>query len=398
MGFINLSLSVRYQLGGSIGVYRGQGKLGHKSDSFGEDDASGLEGLLGSDRIEADDDTEKSDAGSTNGAGQTSEDEDEDNNSEDEPKDSEASKTPKKPAGHRRTGSAARVTQSTFSPVSARLANAGRFAVRVGIATEDGFPRDHTEFAWKAISGVVDSSNATELHQRIALAEESDKRKAQLANYAWGGAAQLRGEVKALCKAAVALFGIPGEYSPEEIIKHIDWLIGKKSIFRYGGINLKDHKYDCQQPYGAAFYKDVTTKQWFDSLKSEGVRTQSFEQFVDSPVPVITLVTGAMENSLKEHASGIRVQIKFTEEEFAPRSPPRLAAQSSIKVSDVNTVRSSSNFPHLKRVIAAPEEDEFEGVDFEALEASAIGDGKSDAPVAEEPAAAGVGAPLAVAA
>ncbi|KAF8145349.1 hypothetical protein K438DRAFT_1945107 [Mycena galopus ATCC 62051] len=239
----------------------------------------------------------------------------------------------------------------------------------------EGFPGDHTEFAWKAISGVVDSSNATEIHQRIALAEESVTRKAQLVNYAWGGAAQVRGEVKTLCKAGVALFGIPGEYSPEEIIKHIDWLIGKKGIFRYGGINLKDHTYDLQQPYGAAFYKDVTTKQWFDSLKSEGVRAQSFRQFVDSPVPMITLVTGAMENSLKEYASGVRVQIKFTEEEFAPRS--------------------SSNFPHLKRIITVPEEDEFEGVDFEALEASAIGNGKS--PVAEEPAAAGVGAPLAVA-
>ena len=49
----------------------------------------------------------------------------------------------------------------------------------------------------------------------------------------------MRGEVKVLCKAAVALFGIPGEYSPKEIIKHIEWLIGKKGIFRYGGINLK---------------------------------------------------------------------------------------------------------------------------------------------------------------
>ncbi|KAJ7824922.1 hypothetical protein B0H13DRAFT_1918894 [Mycena leptocephala] len=171
----------------------------------------------------------------------------------------------------------------------------------------------------------------------------------------------------------------------------------------------QDHTYDCQQPYGAAFYKDVTTKQWFDSLKSEGVRTQSFEQFVDSPVPVITLVTGAMENSLKEYASGVRVQIKFTEEEFAPRYQHHRASLLNLQSKSPTwfaqfqrnlyvKIVSSSNFPHLKRVIAAPEEDEFEGVDFEALEASAIGDGKSDAPVAEEPAAAGVGAPLAVAA
>ncbi|KAF8169004.1 hypothetical protein K438DRAFT_1774514 [Mycena galopus ATCC 62051] len=121
------------------------------SDSFGEDDALGLKGLLGiylvnlifpslitvqvlitskpktilrsrmlvPPHIEAEDDTEKSDAGSTN------DDEEEDDNSEDEPEDSEASKTLKKAAGHRRTGSATRVTQSTFSPVFARLANAG---------------------------------------------------------------------------------------------------------------------------------------------------------------------------------------------------------------------------------------------------------------------------------
>ncbi|KAJ7064423.1 hypothetical protein B0H15DRAFT_794656 [Mycena belliarum] len=204
-----------------------------------------------------------------------------------------------------------RVTQSTFSPVSARLANAGRAAVRIGIATENGFPVDHADFAWGAILSTVKGDSAAELEERA----DEETHKNRLITYAWCGAAQLRGEVKALCKAAVALFGIPGEYSQQEIITHIDWLIGKKGVFRYGGINL-EHTYDPQQPYGAAFYKEVTTKQWFDTLKSEGVRAQSFEQFVDSPVPLITLVTAAMENSLKEYASGIRVQIKFTEEEY----------------------------------------------------------------------------------
>jgi hypothetical protein len=56
---------------------------------------------------------------------------------------------------------------------------------------------------------------------------------------AWSGAPQLRGEVKTLCKSAVKLFGIPGEYSPAEIAKHIKFLTGKKGIFKFGGINLQ---------------------------------------------------------------------------------------------------------------------------------------------------------------
>jgi hypothetical protein len=39
---------------------------------------------------------------------------------------------------------------------------------------------------------------------------------------------------------------------------------------------------------------------------------------------------------------------------------------------------STSNFPHLKEIIAPPGEDELDGVDFEALEAHATGKDKAD--------------------
>jgi hypothetical protein len=56
---------------------------------------------------------------------------------------------------------------------------------------------------------------------------------------AWGGAPQIRGEIKTLCKGAVALYGIPGDYTPTEITAHVKWLTGKQGIFKYGAINLK---------------------------------------------------------------------------------------------------------------------------------------------------------------
>ena len=95
-----------------------------------------------------------------------------------------AAKTPKKPA-HRRKGSepTTRVTQSTFSPMSARLANVGRVAVRVGIATEEGFPSDHKGFAWKAITDAMAVTEVPGLAVRFAKAGKSDERRGQLTNY-----------------------------------------------------------------------------------------------------------------------------------------------------------------------------------------------------------------------
>jgi len=169
---------------------------------------------------------------------------------------------------------------------------------------------------------------------------------------------------------------------PEEIVTHITWLTGKTGIFKFGGIDLETHTYDVQQPYGAPFYKDVMTKQWFDSAKSEGVRVVSFQNFINSPVPILTLMTDGMENSLREWASGVRIKIKFTEEEFGPRYQHHQAALLNLQAKCptwfaqfqrnlYSKIVSTSNFPHLKCIVADAEADELKGVDFEALEASA---------------------------
>ncbi|KAJ7307754.1 hypothetical protein DFH08DRAFT_1088565 [Mycena albidolilacea] len=294
------------------------------SDSFGEDDAAALDGLLGSNRVGAADETDKdSDDGSASDSGGVSlnNGEDMDDDEEDEEDDELPSidsdmviEDPIKKGAQRhtkKTGSS-RVTQSTFTPTSVRLANVGRQAVRVEIATKEGFPLNHAGFALEAMSNVVAALDSPELVERLAMA--TDERRSQLIAYAWGGAPQVRGEVKTLCNGAVGLFGIPGDLTPEQIETHIKWLTGKTSIFKFGGIDLETQTYDVQQPYGAPFYKDVMTKQWFDSAKSEGVRAASFQRFIDSPVPVLTLITDG--NSLKEWAIGVRIKIKFTEEEF----------------------------------------------------------------------------------
>ncbi|KAJ7787437.1 hypothetical protein B0H14DRAFT_3505440 [Mycena olivaceomarginata] len=194
------------------------------------------------------------------------------------------------------------------------------------------------------------------------MTKESNERRAQLVSYAWSGAPQLRGE----------------------IAKHIKFLTGKKGIFKFSGINLQDQTYDRQRPFGAAFYHDVMTKQWFDTAKSEGVRAASFRNFIDSPIPVLTLVTDGMENALKEWSTGVRIQIKFTEEEFGPRYQHHRATLLNLQTKSptwftqfqrnlYSKIISTSNFHHLKQVVAEPDEDELDGVDFNALEESVAG-------------------------
>ncbi|KAJ7474645.1 hypothetical protein B0H11DRAFT_2282201 [Mycena galericulata] len=339
------------------------------SDSFGEEDAASLDGLLGPDRVSVDKDS-VSDSGPS--PRPSSVDDEEDHMEDDELPSSGPN--------------------SDDHPTSVRLASLGRHAVRVGIATSEGFPLDHEEFAWTSVSDAVTSSNAPELVERLDMAKQSVERRSHLVKYAWGGAPQLRGEVKTLCKGAVALYGIPGNYTPAQIIHHIEWLTGKKGIFKFGGIDLKNHTYDVQQPYGAPFYKDVMTKQWFDSAKSEEVQAGSSENFIDSPIPTVTLVTGAMENALKEWATGVRITIKFTEEEFAPRYQHHQAALLNLQAKSptwfaqfqrdlYSKIVSTSNFPHLKQAVAGLDEDELDGVDFEALEASATGANTTVTPV-----------------
>ncbi|KAJ7809959.1 hypothetical protein B0H14DRAFT_2864777 [Mycena olivaceomarginata] len=339
-------------------------------DEFGEEDSAALDGLLGADRTTH----HRADSPGLSVAGS-------DPNDPDLGEYSDADDSATQPLDLEvqnlsifRIASNSRVTQATFSPMSVRLANVGRYAVRVGIATEEGFPGDHATFTWDAITHAVESLNAPEVAERFNMAKESNERRAQLVSYAWSGAPQLRGEVKTLCKSAVKLFGIPGEYSPAEIAKHIKFLTGKKGIFKFGGINLQDQTYDRQRPLGAAFYHDMMTKQWFDTAKSEGVRAASFRNFIDSPIPVLTLVTDGMENALKEWSTGVRIQIKFTEEEFGPRYQHHRATLLNLQTkSPTCFTHSTSNFHHLKQVVAEPDEDEFDGVDFNALEESVAG-------------------------
>ncbi|KAJ7657293.1 hypothetical protein DFH06DRAFT_1328111 [Mycena polygramma] len=173
-----------------------------------------------------------------------------------------------------------------------------------------------------------------------------------------------------------------GSSGTPQIVSHIAWLTGKKSVFKFGGIDLVKRTYDQQQPYGAPVYKAVITKQWFDTKQSEGVRSISCQYFVDAPGPTITLVTGAYENALQEWSTGVRIKMKYSEEGFASRYEHHRAALLNLQTKSPTwfaqfqhnlyaKIISTSNFPHLKSAADNAEDDEFAGVDFEALEAAA---------------------------
>ncbi|KAJ7236361.1 hypothetical protein C8J57DRAFT_1247854 [Mycena rebaudengoi] len=344
-------------------------------DVFGKADASSVVGLLGAPRVEVDDPTSDDEPAPPDGP------------SDDEPDvaddDIEDEKSPvsgvdpdmviSSPAANTKKTPRA----STFSPVTRRIANMGRHELRVGIATTAAFPADHGDFAWNSTKKAVAASESKPLADRLAETEISPERHADLVHYVWGGASQIRSEVKTHAKSAVALFGIPGDFSQTEIVDLIAWLTCKKGIFKYGGIDLKNRTYDIQQPYGAAFYKNIITKQWFETMKSEGVRVSSMNNFINIPAPLLALVTDAMDNSLKEWATGVRVGIKFTQEEYGPKYDRHLAAVLNIQSKSPSwfadfqqklytKIITTSNFSHLKLMLsqATAADDELDGIDF----------------------------------
>ncbi|KAJ7016191.1 hypothetical protein C8F04DRAFT_1164283 [Mycena alexandri] len=260
-----------------------------------------------------------------------------------------------------RTGS--RVTQAT--------------AVRVRIATEQAFPAEHREWSMETLKKAVSQDKT--LSQRLAKSDEDNERK--VLTYAWAGAPQVRSEVKALCVAAVSLFGIPGTHTQSEIRDIIEWLTSKQAIFKYGEVDVVARTYNKQKPFGHPFYQDVITKQWFSSAKSEGVRRTSMDQYVDLNIPLFALVTDAMESSLKEYATGVRIGNRFTEDEYADRyehhqmTLRNLEAQSpqwfaNFRHEIYSRIVQATQFKHLKKIVNEQDAEDLDGVDFAALEAS----------------------------
>ncbi|KAJ6524980.1 hypothetical protein B0H19DRAFT_1085095 [Mycena capillaripes] len=204
------------------------------SDSFDDDDTAALDGLLGPRTVNvSEDESERgSDAESTN---KDLEDDDEDLEDDELP---------------------TFVPQLRFQcPCSWLTSGPGKHAMRVDIATKEGFPTDHEGFGWGAISEFVAVLQAPELVERLAIAKEFGERRSQLNNYiqrhGMARHLQLRGEVESLCRVLL-VFGIPRDYIPAQIATHIEWLTGKTSIFKYGGINL-ECIYEADSPSDGEF-------------------------------------------------------------------------------------------------------------------------------------------------
>lgn len=162
------------------------------------------------------------------------------------------------PKKARKSGSS-HITQADFTPVSLKLANRGRYGVRVNIATNNAFPPDHKEWTWSILESVTRTfdNEAGDFAHRLEQALQDEDKLNKLLSYvchlfgsatpkltcyppqAWGGAAQMRGELKTIAKFNVALFGIPGNYSPSEIKDHVAWLLGSEGPFKFGGIDLE---------------------------------------------------------------------------------------------------------------------------------------------------------------
>jgi peroxiredoxin len=42
-----------------------------------------------------------------------------------------------------------------------------------------------------------------------------------------------------ISQALIVLFGIPGNYTPAQIVTHLTWLIRKKGIVKFRGVDLE---------------------------------------------------------------------------------------------------------------------------------------------------------------
>ncbi|KAJ7334946.1 hypothetical protein DFH08DRAFT_965679 [Mycena albidolilacea] len=328
-------------------------------DTFGEDDIAALNGVLGSGPIPNADEEEHSLASDDKGTRKSPVNSEDDQDVDDSESlggpagddDMLVDKvTPKKRKRRKRTSnssttqplSSSRVTQASFTPTSLRVANAGRYAVHVAIATEHAFPSEREDWTWGTLEAAMPKESS--LAAKLALIKEDDDRTANLITYvylfslkrcqanthieAYGGAAQLRGQ----------------------------------NIFKYGGVDIKKRTFDPQQP--------TVTK---------GVRVISAGKFVDL-VPLLTLVTDAMESSLKEYSTGVRIKIKFSADDFAARYDHHRAALDNLKTQSpvwfddfqrnlYSCIVKATPFTHLQKTVDK-ENEELADVDFAALEAS----------------------------
>ncbi|KAK6980875.1 hypothetical protein R3P38DRAFT_3465768 [Favolaschia claudopus] len=183
---------------------------------FGADDGDGLD--LGPSRVpppkdpnaddgpaasphDKDDNAGNSDAEQDEEDGEEEEEEEEEEDNaddmvvEDAPK-KKGKSTRKKPRrSDSSTTSAGRITLGDFSPQSLRLANTGRYAVRVAVSTQAGFPEDERDWTWEIVTKAIESSGNEELIDRFALATEGSDRRDNLVSYVERTTSSQKGEI-----------------------------------------------------------------------------------------------------------------------------------------------------------------------------------------------------------
>ncbi|KAF9521395.1 hypothetical protein CPB83DRAFT_841298 [Crepidotus variabilis] len=141
----------------------------------------------------------------------------------------------------------------------------------------------------------------------------------QLATFAIYGKRQLLNSLIGKAQQIVEMyFGLPGDLDPPIIRSRVVFLL-EKSVFRYGGVDLKDKTYDAHAPCATPLVSNVVRAQWFDGTK--GDRPAYWEIIKRKSIPKETLVLcfTVIECILKCWQGGTFTRVHFSEDNCSSR-------------------------------------------------------------------------------
>ncbi|TFK46451.1 hypothetical protein OE88DRAFT_1648472 [Heliocybe sulcata] len=260
------------------------------------------------------------------------------------------------------------------------LADLGNKILRTLICSEDPFPFDRKKLTRKALSEAAAASNETRnIWKKLCADMKLSDQKVHVEDYAWKGAATVRGQVKDKAAGNMGAYHIPGGLQGKALKQRIEWLTAEKQFrFAFGDLDIVEQSVNLQKPLGNPALEAVIQSQWFYSSKADGSRYPGC--FRNIPHPLWALAMTAIEAALSDWKTGSYIREKFSEELWCKRYKSNLNHVKRLHKKAPGWLENFSRTVYLRICqqgnVSIDEEDEEDaadaGIDFEALEAIAM--------------------------
>ncbi|GBE83807.1 hypothetical protein SCP_0508640 [Sparassis crispa] len=254
-----------------------------------------------------------------------------------------------------------KVVMGEFSPISLKLAAAGKCATRERISLMDAFPTNTDDFLWEALqnSGAAKAS-LEDVLDRAIIDIELQERLLKLDG--------LSGH-----------FGLPDKLVESEIKDTVQWLL-LKANFMYGEVDANDCTVNRQEPFSHPLITEIICAQWFTGKGKADIMTYNMMVAAKRiPGPLLVLVITTIENALKEWASGEYCPLPFSDETAKARYIhftalwDRLAEKSPTWMENFekNLFKQITKSVNRSHLYVSDEAADIDDLDFDALERSA---------------------------